>query len=135
MTEKEKFLYDLTNPLLEAANIEPNSVYIGMIYDKSINAFVAGGQHMFIHSGLFLEADDVNELQGVLAHEAGHIAGGHHSRTKDAYESAGMMTILSMVLGAAAIAAGGGDAWRAPAAGLSQQEHPGAVVRTGRRRS
>ncbi len=108
--ETERFLYDLTNPLFEAAGIERNSVKIGLIYSKSINAFVAGGQHMFVHSGLFTAADNLGELQGVLAHETGHIAGGHYSRTKDAYESAGMISILSMVLGAAAIAAGGGDA-------------------------
>ncbi|GHF27425.1 peptidase M48 [Kordiimonas sediminis] len=57
-----------------------------------------------------MAADDVGELRGVLAHEAGHIAGRHYSRTRDAYQTAGMTSIVSMVLGAAAVLAGGGDA-------------------------
>ena len=108
--ETEAFLRDVTDPIFVAANLQPGSVQIGLIYDNSINAFAAGGRYIFVNSGLWMKADHAGELIGVLAHETGHIAGRHYARGKDAYQAAGVMTVLSMVLGAAAIAAGGGDA-------------------------
>lgn len=81
-----------------------------LLHENSINAFVTGGQNIFIHSGLILAADDVTEFLGVMAHETCHIACGHRLRRGEAYANAGTASILSMVLGAAAILAGGTDA-------------------------
>lgn len=108
--ETEAFLKRAFRPILEAANLTPESVHIYLIHDSSLNAFVMGGQNIFIHSGLLLAADDINQLLGVVAHETGHIAGGHLRRRDETASASSMMSIVSMVLGAAAIAAGGGDA-------------------------
>jgi len=108
--ETEEFLKELSEPLFLAAGLNPKSVHMYLLADKSLNAFVTGGQNIFIHSGLFMEADHMNQLAGVIAHETGHISGGHLSRFGDAISTATNTTILSMVLGAAAILAGSPDA-------------------------
>jgi predicted Zn-dependent protease len=108
--ETEAFLRHVSEPIFEAAGLTPSSVRIYLLSDKSLNAFVTGGQNIFIHSGLIMASDDINQLLGVIAHETGHISGGHLARMGDAAQSAGNLSIISMVLGAAAILAGGGDA-------------------------
>jgi len=108
--ETEAFLHRVSEPIFLAAGLTPSSVKIYLLNDNSLNAFVTGGQNIFIHSGLIMASDDINQLLGVIAHETGHIAGGHRVRTGDAFATAGNISILSMVLGAAAILAGGGDA-------------------------
>ncbi|MGP1353573.1 MAG: M48 family metalloprotease [Parasphingopyxis sp.] len=108
--ETEALLNDMAAPLVEAAGLEPNGFEIVLVSDTSINAFVAGGQRVFIHSGLIMAADNANEVQGVIAHEIGHVTGGHVIAIQDAMGSAGGISILSLILGAAAIAAGAGEA-------------------------
>ncbi|MFC3050944.1 M48 family metalloprotease [Kordiimonas pumila] len=108
--ETEEFLNEISKPLFIAAGLNPESVKIYLLSDKSLNAFVTGGQNIFIHSGLFMEADNVDQLIGVIAHETGHISGGHLSRIGDAVSVATNTSIISMVLGAAAILAGSPDA-------------------------
>ncbi len=76
-SETEALLQDLVDPLVEAAGMPRGSVDVVLIQDPSINAFVAGGQRIYVHSGLINAADSANEVQGVLAHELGHITGGH----------------------------------------------------------
>lgn len=108
--ETEAFFRASSDPIFAAAGLTPQSVHMYLLHANSINAFVTGGQNIFIHSGLLLESDDVNEFLGVIAHETCHIACGHRLRTGEAYASAGATSVLSMVLGAAAILAGGTDA-------------------------
>jgi len=108
--ETEAFLRHISTPIFEAAGLTPEAVNIYLLSDRSLNAFVTGGQNIFIHSGLIMASDDVNQLLGVIAHETGHISGGHLARVGDAAQTAGTVSIMSMVLGAAAILAGGGDA-------------------------
>ncbi|WP_417456968.1 M48 family metalloprotease [Kordiimonas sp.] len=108
--ETEDFLHEVSDPIFIAAGLNPSSVHLYLLHDNSVNAFVTGGQNIFIHSGLILEADNVNEFLGVMAHETCHIACGHRVRTASALGTAGTTSILSMVLGAAAILAGGADA-------------------------
>ncbi len=105
--ETEKLIRDYSDPIFRAANLDPSTIRIFIVNDSSINAFVAGGANMFIHTGLITAADDPNMLIGVIAHEAGHIAGGHLARGSEALEDAQLTTILSYVLGAAAGLAGG----------------------------
>lgn len=107
--ETEALMTEMANPLVKAAGMEPGNVRMVLINDKSINAFVAGGQVVYIHSGLLLAADNANEVQGVIAHELGHVAGGHAVYNGGA-KAAGNISILSLLLGAAAIAAGAGEA-------------------------
>ncbi len=107
--ETEALLRDIAAPLVAAAELDPRSIQIFLVGDSSINAFVAGGQNVFFHSGLLVAAEDVNEVQGVMAHELGHIAGGHAVRWGEGAGPASTISILSLILGAAAMAMGAGD--------------------------
>ncbi|MCF8473772.1 MAG: M48 family metalloprotease [Emcibacter sp.] len=100
----------MAEPILKVAELDKSSVSTYLINDDSLNAFVAGGQNIFIHSGLLIQAKDANQVIGVIAHETGHITGGHLSRFSDGIQSATVMTLIGAILGAAAIAAGSGDA-------------------------
>ncbi|WP_374764580.1 M48 family metalloprotease [Yunchengibacter salinarum] len=108
--ETESFLRDISNPIFEAAGLTPESVRIYIVNDQSLNAFVTGGQNVFLNSGLIMRVDNVNQLKGVIAHETCHIACGHSVTRRAAMGNMGLMSAVSMVLGAAAIALGGGDA-------------------------
>lgn len=108
--ETEAYLKEIAAPLIAAAGLQPGNVDIVLIGDKEINAFVAGGQAVYLHSGLIEAADNTNEIQGVIAHELGHITGGHVIRGGEGGKAATGITLLSLLLGAAAMAAGAGDA-------------------------
>ena len=105
------------SPLLEAAGIPPQSVNILLVQDNTLNAFVAKGLNIFIHTGLLQQSKNAGEVIGVLAHEIGHIAGGHLARTGDAIGDAQARTLLGYVLGGAAVLAGRGDVGAAVIAG------------------
>ena len=109
-TETEALFHDLSTPLIKAANLDPSSVKVVLLNDPEINAFVATGQTVYIQSGLLLATDNVNQLQGVVAHELGHVAGGHSIRMDQGVGAATGITIATMILGAIAIAAGAGEA-------------------------
>jgi predicted Zn-dependent protease len=108
--ETEDLFRDMARPLIEAAGLRPENVQVVLIGDKAINAFVAGGQIVYIHSGLITAADNANEVQGVIAHELGHITGGHVLRFDEGAKAATGIVLLSLLLGAAAMAAGGSEA-------------------------
>lgn len=109
-SETERLLNDLARPLILAAGLDPKNVDIVLVNDPSINAFVAGGQAVYVNSGLINAADDANEVQGVIAHELGHVTGGHAVRSDEGTRPAGGISILSLVLGLAAAAAGSAEA-------------------------
>ena len=108
--ETEALLQEMVDPLAKAAGLQEGAVEIVLVGDPSINAFVAGGQRIYIHSGLINAADTANEVQGVMAHELGHITGGHIIRHSEGAGNAMKITLLSALLGAAAALAGGGEA-------------------------
>jgi predicted Zn-dependent protease len=108
--ETEAFFQDMAAPIVAAAGFNPRAIDLVLLNDPSINAFVAGGQAVYIHSGLISAADNAQEVQGVFAHELGHITGGHVIRGDEGGKPATGITILSLLLGAAAAAAGSGDA-------------------------
>ncbi len=108
--ETEALLQDLMDPLVEAAGMPRGSVDVVLVHDPSINAFVAGGQRVYVHSGLINAADTANEVQGVLAHELGHITGVHAISIYDGIGKATKIQLLSMIVGIAAALAGAGDA-------------------------
>jgi predicted Zn-dependent protease len=105
-SETELLFRDMSRPLIQAAGLDPANVKIVLLNDPEINAFVAGGQIVYIHSALLTEADNVNQVQGVIAHELGHVAGGHIIRMYEGAGKATKISILSLVIAAAAIAAG-----------------------------
>lgn len=108
-TEIESIIRDWSDPVLDAMGLVPDDVTILLINDPTINAFATRGQIMGLHTGLILEAETPLELLGVIAHEGGHIKGRHVQR--DGAQNAGMQPFLvSMALGALAVAAGAPDA-------------------------
>ncbi|MBM3609084.1 MAG: hypothetical protein FJX29_11660, partial [Alphaproteobacteria bacterium] len=80
--EIEQLIRDYANPLLKAARVNAGATKIYLIGDRRFNAFVAEGRNIFINTGAIMEAETPNELIGVLAHEIGHIAGGHLVRQR-----------------------------------------------------
>jgi predicted Zn-dependent protease len=118
--EIEDTLHVYTNPLLVAAGLNPDDVELYIVSDPSINAFVSGGQNIFVHTGLILAAETPNELIGVLAHETGHISGGHLARSREAMGQAMGPMLISLGLGVLAIAAGAPQAGAALIAGSQQ---------------
>ncbi len=104
--EIEDTLRVYTTPLLQAAGLNADDVSLYIVNDPSINAFVAGGQNIFVHTGLIMAADTPNEIIGVLAHETGHIAGGHGARRREAAGQAMGPMLISLALGVLAIAGG-----------------------------
>ncbi|MDE1468207.1 M48 family metalloprotease [Aurantiacibacter sp. D1-12] len=108
--ETEALLQDMMDPLADAAGLGEGAVEVVLVNDNSINAFVAGGQRVYVHSGLINAAESAEEVQGVLAHELGHITGGHINRFSEGAGNATRITLLSTLLAAAVALAGGGEA-------------------------
>jgi predicted Zn-dependent protease len=104
--EIESLMRLYTKPIFQAAGRNPGAVKVYLINDSRINAFVAGGQRIFIHTGLLQQAKTPNEVVGVLAHETGHIAGGHLARLGNEVERQSTTAIIGMLVGVAAIAGG-----------------------------
>lgn len=125
--ETEQLLQDMIDPLAEAAGLGEGAVDVVLINDGSINAFVAGGQRVYIHSGLIGAADSANEVQGVLAHELGHITGGHILRFDEGVGNATKITLLSLLVGIGAALAGSSDA-AVGALALGQQAAMGSFL-------
>ena len=107
--EMEKFLDDHSRPIFAAAGLSPESIKILIINDGSFNAF-AGGRYMGVNTGFLTTVDTPAQMEAVIAHEAGHLAGGHSARSDAMIASATRPMLLSLVLAAGAIAAGAPDA-------------------------
>lgn len=118
--ETEALFQDMLDPLVEAAGMDAGSVKVYLVNDNSINAFVATGQRMYIHTGLIAESDNALQVQGVMAHELGHIVGGHSLRIYEGASNAMRISLLTTLAGIAAALAGGGEAAMAAMA-LGQQ--------------
>jgi predicted Zn-dependent protease len=104
--EIEQLLRDYTQPVLRAAGLAQQNIRVVIINDRSFNAFVADGRRIFINAGALMSAQTPNEVIGVLAHESGHIAGGHLSRMREQLASASTQSIIAMILGVGAMVAG-----------------------------
>ena len=104
--ETEELLRDYAKPIFKAAGIGRSQPEIILVNDKSFNAFVPDSRRMFINIGVILEADTPGEVIGVIAHESGHIAGRHLVRLRQAASNAQIMSVIGMLLGAGAMAAG-----------------------------
>ena len=95
-----------TRPIFKVAGINPKSVKVYLIADNRINAFVSNGQRIFVHTGLITQSATPNEVIGVLAHETGHIAGGHLARMGVELDRASITAVIGMLAGVAAVAGG-----------------------------
>lgn len=110
-TETEETLTDYVQQIFKAANLPPENAEVVLINDPTINAFVAGGQTIFIHTGLITHAKHIDDLIFVLSHETGHIVGGHVTRGIAEYQKAQKTALISTVLGGVlAVASGRPDA-------------------------
>ncbi|MBI5941884.1 MAG: M48 family metallopeptidase [Caulobacterales bacterium] len=109
-TEIEEILHRESDPLFVAAGLNPKDVRILLIGDPTLNAFATQGQQMGLHTGLILEAETPNQLKGVIAHETGHIAGGHPIRSGDMMRAGMRPMLLTMGLGVLAMFAGAPEA-------------------------
>ena len=112
--EIETTIREFTDPVFVAAGLDTHAVHVYLLDVDDINAFVAGGMNVFIYTGLLIRTQRPNQLVGVVAHETGHIAGGHLTKFQEAARNASIEGIIAMVLGAAATVAsrgtGGGAA-------------------------
>lgn len=121
-TEIENLLRDYARPILKAAGLAKQNVRVVILNDRSFNAFVMDGRHIFVNAGALFETRTPNELIGVLAHETGHLAGGHLLRLREKLARAQTQSIIAMLLGVGAMVAGasaGGSAGNIGAAALS----------------
>jgi len=101
--EIEATLKRMSAPIFRSAGMSPNSIKIFLVQDKSLNAFVVG-RNMVFHTGLLEKLETPEELFGVIAHETGHIAGGHGIQRRDAARNAQGSVLLGTILGIAAAA-------------------------------
>ena len=105
-TEAEQLLREYTRPILQAAGLEKQNIQIVIINDPSFNAFVADGRRIFVNYGAIMQSETPNQLIGVLAHETGHLAGGHLAKMREQMAQAQTQMIIAMLLGAGAMVAG-----------------------------
>jgi predicted Zn-dependent protease len=121
--ETENLLSDYATPIFRAANLGSQNINIHIINDKSFNAFVIDGQNMFIHVGAITRSETPNQLIGVIAHETGHIAGGHLARLKGQIARMESAALIMNIIGlgamiGGAVSGGGNDVGQAGAAVL-----------------
>jgi predicted Zn-dependent protease len=105
--EVENSIRTMTTPGFRAAGLDPEAVSVHLVMDRSINAFVAGGQRIFLHTGLLVRTETPNQLIGVVAHETGHIAGGHLARLQERLSTLSVAAIIEALATGGMIAAAG----------------------------
>jgi predicted Zn-dependent protease len=111
--QTEKFLRELAHPIFQAANLDAENIKIYIVNDNSLNAFVSGGQNVFLNTGLIRKYKTPDALIGVIAHETGHITSGHLARSSEAMEKSTNAMLLSYLLGIGAAVAGSPEAGQA----------------------
>jgi predicted Zn-dependent protease len=130
-TEIEQLLREYTRPILRAAGLEKQNIQVVIINDPTFNAFVADGRRIFVNYGALLQSQTPNQIIGVLAHETGHLAGGHLSKLREQLAQAQTQMIIAMLLGAGALVAGsrGGSGSGMGNAGMAAIMGPQEMIR------
>jgi predicted Zn-dependent protease len=105
-TESEQLLREYTRPILRAAGLEKQNIQMVIINESVFNAFVADGRRIFVNYGAMMQSETPNQIIGVLAHETGHLAGGHLAKMREQMAQAQTQMIIAMLLGAGAMVAG-----------------------------
>src|SRR5271154_6924798 len=98
-TETEQLLREYTKPILRVAGLEKQNIQVTIINEPVFNAFVADGRRIFVNSGALMQSETPNQIIGVLAHETGHLAGGHLAKMHEQLERAQTQLIIAMLLG------------------------------------
>jgi predicted Zn-dependent protease len=130
--ETEQLLREYTRPILRAAGLEKQNIQMVIINQAVFNAFVADGRRIFVNYGAILQSETPNQIIGVMAHETGHLAGGHLSKMREQMAQAQTQMIIAMLLGAGAMVAGarsGGGNGGLANAGAAMFSAPGEVIR------
>jgi predicted Zn-dependent protease len=99
-TEIEQLMRDYAVPILRAAGLAKQNVKVMVLNNRSFNAFVMDGRHIFVHAGALFDAKTPNEIIGVFAHETGHLAGGHLSRLREQLATAQTASVVLQPRGA-----------------------------------
>jgi predicted Zn-dependent protease len=131
-TEAEQLLRDYTRPILRVAGLEKQNIQVVIINESAFNAFVADGRRIFVNYGAIMQSETPNQLIGVLAHETGHLAGGHLAKMHEQIAQAQTQMIIAMLLGAGALVAGarGGNSNSGLSnAGAAAMAGPGEMIR------
>jgi predicted Zn-dependent protease len=118
-SEAEALLREYTRPILRAAGLEKQNIQMVIINESAFNAFVADGRRIFVNYGAIMQSETPNQLIGVLAHETGHLAGGHLAKLREQLARAQTQMIIAMLLGAGAIVAGAASKSSSPGNGLA----------------
>src|SRR5216684_1272633 len=105
-TEAEQLLREYTRPILRTAGLEKQNIQVVILNEKVFNAFVADGRRIFVNYGALMQSETPNQIIGMLAHETGHLAGGHLSKLREQLAQAQTQMIIAMLLGAGAMVAG-----------------------------
>jgi predicted Zn-dependent protease len=105
-TEIEQLMRDYATPILKAAGLAQQNIKVVILNDRSFNAFVMDGRHIFINAGALFESKTPNEVIGVFAHETGHLADGHLIRLREKLAQAQTQSVIGMLLGVGAMVAG-----------------------------
>ena len=131
-TETEQLLREYTRPILRAAGLEKQNIQMVIINQGVFNAFVADGRRIFVNYGAIMQSETPNQIIGVMAHETGHLAGGHLAKMREQMAQAQTQMIIAMLLGAGAMVAGaqggGGNSGLANA-GAAMFSAPGEMIR------
>ena len=131
-TEAEQLLREYTRPILRAAGLEKQNIQMVIINEAVFNAFVADGRRIFVNYGAMMQSETPNQIIGVMAHETGHLAGGHLAKMREQIARAETQMIIAMLLGAGAMVAGarsGGSGGGLSNAGAAALSAPGEVIR------
>jgi predicted Zn-dependent protease len=103
--EIEALVTDYATPIIKTAGLSRNAIRIVLVNNNSFNAFV-DGRRIFINTGALLQAQTPNEIIGVLAHETGHLAGGHEFKLREQLAAAKTMAVVTSLLGIGAVVGG-----------------------------
>jgi len=131
-TETEQLLREYTRPILRAAGLEKHNIQMVIINQGVFNAFVADGRRIFVNYGAIMQSETPNQIIGVMAHETGHLAGGHLAKMREQMAQAQTQMIIAMLLGAGAMVAGaqgGGSNSGLANAGAAMFSAPGEIIR------
>ena len=104
--ETESLIRTYAQPILDAAGLSTQGVDIHLVNDRAFNAFVVDGHNMFIHAGALMDSRTPNQIIGVIAHETGHITGGHLARLRNQISRAKSAALMMQLIGLAAMAGG-----------------------------
>jgi predicted Zn-dependent protease len=105
--EIEALLQDYAKPIFHVAGFGSGRVTVRIVNNDAFNAFVLDGANVYIHTGALMQAATPNEVIGVIAHESGHIAGGHMAALRARIAKDQTRALLTQVLGIGAMVAGG----------------------------